>query len=384
MRIVHVIPTLDPGGGAEHSLAVSAPATCERAELHVVTFRAASGLDDEVRDAGAVVHHAVSPRRLGRVREITRVIDLVEPDIVVTTLPNADVLGGLAARRRNVPTVVNLVADDFAPAYFAAVSPGQRLHRAALWPLVMTAAHQSGRLRALSEHVATVVGRRLRVGSDRIEVIGRGRSPESLGERTAARRSAARSALGVGDAPVVAAAARHHGTKGLDVLVRAVPAILQAFPMAQVLIGGRDGPATPQLRAVIAELGLGEHVRLIGHRDDLAEMMCAADVWCVPSLSEGFCGVVIEAMALEVPVVGSDIGPIAELDGGTGCLTLFPAGDAAGLARSVCGIVAGTHVPDVVAGRRRFLEAYSVEMEVDRVLDLYERVISEGGAARSG
>ena len=83
------------------------------------------------------------------------------------------------------------------------------------------------------------------------------------------------------------AAARHEKQKGLDVLVRASRRLCDARPDVMVLIGGRDGNESGNIHRLIDQLRLEDNVRLIGQRDDVAELMCAADVWCVPSRWEG-------------------------------------------------------------------------------------------------
>ena len=74
-----------------------------------------------------------------------------------------------------------------------------------------------------------------------------------------------------------------------------------------VAIAGRAGGQTERLRATIAREELSDHVRLLGFRDDAPELLSAADVFAFPSRWEGLPGTVLEAMALEAPIVATDL-----------------------------------------------------------------------------
>ena len=92
-----------------------------------------------------------------------------------------------------------------------------------------------------------------------------------------------------------------------------------------------EGPLEAELRAQVQELGLEERVHFLGFRRDVAEVVCAFDVFVLPSLKEGLSIAVMEAMALEKPVVCSEIAGLPEVvrDGQTGFLV--PPGDSLAL-----------------------------------------------------
>ncbi len=92
-----------------------------------------------------------------------------------------------------------------------------------------------------------------------------------------------------------------------------------------------EGPLEEELRGQIAEMGLSERVHFLGFRRDVPEVVCAMDVFVLPSLKEGLSIAVMEAMALEKPVVCSAIAGLPEVvrDGQTGFLV--PPGDSTAL-----------------------------------------------------
>src|SRR5207344_831816 len=84
-----------------------------------------------------------------------------------------------------------------------------------------------------------------------------------------------------------------------------------------------------------------------GPRDDVPDLLCAADVFVVPSRWEGLGSILVEAMALGAPVVASSVGPIPDLAGSWA--RLVPPDDPAALADAV---VATVHQPSAEGARR--------------------------------
>ena len=114
----------------------------------------------------------------------------------------------------------------------------------------------------------------------------------------------ARVALGLPQSvPVVGTAARFDEVKRLDLLLRA--AAVPASTFAVALIGG--GPEEPRLRRLAGELALGPRVMFAGEVPEAARLFPAFDVFAAPSRKEGLPLAVVEAMALGLPVIASDI-----------------------------------------------------------------------------
>jgi glycosyltransferase involved in cell wall biosynthesis len=219
---------------------------------------------------------------------------------------------------------------------------------------------------------------RLRIPRSRIEVIHRGRDERLLGERTIERAKAARTSLFIGsETPLVVAAARHEYQKGLDLLIRSWPAVLQQVPDARLFVAGREGNQTIDLQALIESNGVRDSVTLLGARNDVAGLLCAANVLVSPSRWEGFGGTVLEGMALEAPVVATDIPPHREIADGEDICVLVPVEDPAALAR---GIAETLGCRDLAAGRARrardrFLSEFTIGAVAQGTLDFYSRVL---------
>ncbi len=111
---------------------------------------------------------------------------------------------------------------------------------------------------------------------------------------------------------LVGAAGRLSEEKGFDRLVRAVdPLLARGLPVDLVILG--EGDQKPQLQKLIADLGRQDQIRLLGFRDDVTELYQAMDVFCLSSLREGLPNVLLEAMALGVPVVSTRVAGVPHL-----------------------------------------------------------------------
>jgi glycosyltransferase involved in cell wall biosynthesis len=169
--------------------------------------------------------------------------------------------------------------------------------------------------------------------------------------------------------------------KGHRFLIAAMPEILAGEPRAQLLIVGA-GPLEAALRAQVEALDLSEHVRFLGHVQDVVSAFARIDILVVPSLSESFSLVTIEGMMMGLPVVGATAGGLPEviIEGQTGLLV--PPGDSAALARACQYLLSN---PDVgwqmgERGRRRVLEVFHPTQFIARHEQLY--VTAAGGEPR--
>jgi D-inositol-3-phosphate glycosyltransferase len=191
-------------------------------------------------------------------------------------------------------------------------------------------------------------------------------------------RQAARTALRLDpQAPIVAFVGRIQPLKAPDVLLRAAALL----PDVQVVIAGGPsgtGLATPDgLVALAAELGIGDRVRFLPpqSRADLVAVYRAADVVAVPSYSESFGLVAVEAQACGTPVVAAAVGglPVAVRDGVSGALV--DGHDPADWAATIGTVLAGDRAA-LSRGAADHAAAFSWGHTVDMLLDSYGRAIA--------
>lgn len=373
MRILYLIDSLAPGG-AETSLVALAPhLIAGGVELEVGYFVDRPGLQQQLRTAGARV--TLLGNEGGRRSRVARVRTLVvdrRPQLVHTTLFEADVAGRVGARLARTPVVTSLVSDAYGRSHRDADQLGWRLRAA--HGLDALTAQLARRFHANSELVATNMSRRLGVPRSRIDVVVRGRDATAFAARPAERRAQVRASLRLTDQPMVLAVGRQEPAKGLDVLIKAVPALRAAMPELRVLIAGREGAHSSHLRQLVDNHCLSDVVTFLGQRDDVADLLSAADVLAFPSLREGFPGTLVEALAVGCPIVATDHPNVREAVGDCAA-ALVRANDPGDLAD---GLRRAIQYPDrarqlVLLGQRRFESMFTIEQSAAGMLAFYER-----------
>lgn len=152
-----------------------------------------------------------------------------------------------------------------------------------------------------------------------------------------ARASVDRATLGLpAEGPIVLCVARIFQSKGQQVLIDALPRVRAQFPEVRAVFVGDDYPPGCGVSAELTEraraLGVADNVLFLGQRSDVAELLAACDVFCLPSIEEPFGLVFAEAMAMERPVVAVGDGGTTEIveHGRSGLLA--PAFDAEAIA----------------------------------------------------
>jgi glycosyltransferase involved in cell wall biosynthesis len=172
------------------------------------------------------------------------------------------------------------------------------------------------------------------------------------------------------EAPLLLALGRLHENKAFDVLLRALPAL----PDAYLWLAG-EGPARDELRALAERLGVTPRVRFLGWRDDVSALLASADILVCPSRIEPFGNVVAEAWAQSVPVVASASDGPREIitSGETGLIV--PLEDAPAIASAVRTVIDNPAMAArmVESGRAAFDAEFTEQVVVARYLELFEK-----------
>jgi glycosyltransferase involved in cell wall biosynthesis len=146
----------------------------------------------------------------------------------------------------------------------------------------------------------------------RVRVLLNGIDPQAY-RRDDAQRQRARQQLGYTvDDVVVGAVGRVERQKRFDLLVKSLAMLAPQQPRIRLAIAG-DGSLTGQLRQQVAQLGLTGRVQLLGHCSNMREIYPAFDLLVQSSDYEGTPTVVVEAMAMQIPVVATDVGGTRQL-----------------------------------------------------------------------
>ena len=384
LRILVVIDSFGQGG-AEHSLAAMLPRLSSLGiDAEVVCRNAAdSDLAGDLRSAGIPVTTVPDASPLAATRWLRKRIRSLQPDVVHLNLFVPMMVGSIAAVGTDVPVVVSIVSttNETHPEI-----PRWKLRTVTLLE-GLVCRRACAVVHAVTDGVAEVVHRDLRVRSDKIRVAERGRNGDRFRPAVGNERSAIRERLGVADdADVVMGVGRHVHDKGFDALFQAVATLQVNRPRLVTLVPGRDGPLSEQLRRQVSSLPRPEDVRLLGDRGDVDELLRAADVFVLSSRREGAAGAALEAMATGLPIVATD------LEGTAGVLhderdaLLVPVDRpdemAAGIGRLLDDRPFGRRLGD--AARREFAARFTLDHAVDALAEVYRfAAVQRGASVRS-
>lgn len=181
------------------------------------------------------------------------------------------------------------------------------------------------------------------------------------------------------DCPVIGNVARIDSrTKGQDVLIRAAAILKERYPRLRCLFAGAADKAhekdLERLRQLVKDNGLEENVYFLGNVEDIPSFLREVDIFALPSRSEGFGISLIEAMAMGIPCVASDLdGPAEILEGGRWG-ALFACGDARELAEKLDAVLR-----DIPGSRERAREAADIRIssfDIRKMCDRLETVMA--------
>ena len=308
--------------------------------------------------AGAARQHLAAPARL------RTVIRRFRPDVVYSALHMSNAIAWGATRRTGTPLVWGLRASD----------DELNLKRAAPFQFC----------RLVSRTVPLAIAN-ARAGRDhhlrrgfrpkRFEVVPNGIDTERF-RPDADARAGRRREWGVADEqPVIGTVGRLVAAKGHGVLLEAARDVLAALPDARfVVVGDGTAAARDRLTAEATRLGLEGRVVWLGHLADTAPVYPGFDVFCLPSLTEGFPNAVGEAMACGVDCVVTDVGDAPLIVGGMG--RVVPPGDPVELAKNIIWAAEHSADRDGDARRQRIVDAFSVARMVRQTHDLLESLVA--------
>lgn len=233
--------------------------------------------------------------------------------------------------------------------------------------LALRAACATGsRLVAVSDALRKSVADALWLRPEAVAVVYNGSAPR------AGRRDATREALGIApDQILVLAVGNLRPVKGHAFLVQALAALDGRAPVAVAIVG--SGSEEPALRALAHGSGVEDRLHLLGYRSDVPDLLAAADVFVMPSLSEGMPMAMIEAMLAGKPIVASNVGGIPELIDTTEVGLLVPPRDVEALAHGLARVIHDASLREGLgeAARARALEHFSASAMAERYLELY-------------
>jgi len=231
-----------------------------------------------------------------------------------------------------------------------------------------------GRYITPSADTSERLARRLHLPAEQVTTIPNGIVLPAAGRRVNARLRA--ELAGPDRFAVVVTVARLDAAKGLDVLIDAAARV----PRARFVLVG-EGPERDALESRVASLGIGERVSMLGWRNDVDELLGAADVFVLASRHEAQGIALLEAMAHGIAVVATRVGGVPELveDGESG---LVVASDSSlELAAAIERLIADERLRRrlAAAGRTRVAARFGAQRMVEAVSAVYDELLEAGG-----
>lgn len=363
------------GAGAETSLrALQPPLAVHGIDARMATLTRLGVTSDDID----VLSDQFPGRRvaIARVRAALR---RHRPDLLHTTLFESDLVGRVAARLERVPVVTSLVSTP----YVKAARVGEPVSAMKLRGVQLVdqtlARHATTAFHAISHTVAEAAVRDLRVPRERITVVARGRDAAQLGTRTPERRTKTRAALEVDPATaLILTVGREEPQKNHRTLLEAFARLRARCPDAVLVVAGRRGRASAEIDSAARRHGLEPPaLRRLGARDDVADLLAAADVFAFPSLWEGLGGAAIEAMALQTPIVAGDVPALRELLGTREAGLLVNPTNPEAFAEAIQEVL---EAPDAASqrahhARERFDMHYTLQRSAEGMAKFYRQVV---------
>jgi glycosyltransferase involved in cell wall biosynthesis len=234
------------------------------------------------------------------------------------------------------------------------------------------AATHSGALVAVCQEATDALRRDLWLPRKRVLTVPNGVLPPDTRHPAPLRED-----LGLADRDVlIVAVGNLYPVKGHRYLIEALSLLRDRHPEAHVALVGR-GELFEPLTALARERGVADRVHLLGFRPDIGSVLAAADIFAMPSLSEGLPLALLEAMRAGLPIVASGVGgiPGALADGDAGLIV--PPGDAGALADALARLVTQPGFAATLAARAEAHAAaeYDFQHTADSYASLYATLL---------
>ena len=394
VKVLHVITHVGVGGATDNTIMTVAGLPRDRYEVDLAAgvltpgdnYTEWRGRAEESADAAFflsdLVRDASPLRDLKATRTLTTLIREGGYDIVHTHCSKAGFLGRIAARRAEAPIIVHTChAFAWQVAHSRATSLPRRAFSAAAREALLALDRYAA---SLSDALITVsdINREMAIAAglsqrEKFTTIYSGIDLRN-GDGVPGRAELCRRHGLDPDRPVVGTVGRLASQKDPVMFVRAAKLVLRRRPDAQFIMLG-DGPLESQVREAI---GGEPAIRMLGHRDDVREILTILDAFVLSSRWEGLGRALTEAVGAGVPVAATEVDGIPELVTHNVTGRLSPPGDPDGLAQSIIWILEHRNEALRMAaeGRTRVVREWGADQMVSQIDALYQRLLAGRGS----
>jgi glycosyltransferase involved in cell wall biosynthesis len=369
LKVLHLITGLEKGGAETMLAQLVARMDKGRFDNVVVSLTQDGPIGEQIRANGGRTRIVNMSRALPTPAAFWRLYRLLRqerPAVLQTWLYHADLFGLLSGWLARIPAIAwNIRCSDMDKRYTRGINGLliSLLARLSRFPNAVVSNSQAGQ----DFHAG------LGYSPKRWVVLENGFDMERFRPQPDAHDALCRE-LGIPEtARLIGLVGRHDPIKDHRTFLQAAALAAADMPEAHfVLAGAGVEISNMALSATIDELGIGERVHLLGHRDDVPRLTAGFDIATCCSRGEGFPNVVGEAMACGVPCVVTDVGDAALIVGN--CGVVVPLGDPVSLARGWGKLLAMDAASTIELGqesRRRIKTHYSMKICIEKYQEFY-------------
>lgn len=301
---------------------------------------------------------------------LTRLLVRERVTILQTHGARANFYGRIAGRLAGVPVIVSTVHNSLKDYEVAALT---RWFYATALRLTLSLVQ---RIICVSDATRRDLGDECPAAVAKMQTVHNGVDPSAFPAQPDRQR--VRLEFGIRQGPLLVTVARLTEAKGHRYVLEALPGLLRTWPQLCCLFVG-EGELQDALQRMAIDLGVEQACRFVGVREDIADILAAADLFVLPSISEGFPFVLLEALSMGCPVVASQVNGVPELieDRKTG--RLVPARDPQALAVAIRDVLSDPAAASRMgaAGRIVVREQFTADRMVANTTAIFDAALQD-------
>lgn len=369
MHIIQIVDLLAKGGAQRLILTFAKEIQKHNLKLSVISL--SSDVDSDFVKAfeelgvRVIVFHFRRLLDLMPIVELFRWIKREKPDVIHTHLTYANVIGGLIGFLCKVPVVTTLHTTGTEPRFYGPKTD---------WAETMALRYVTDYVVACGPSVLNAYNAKL--NNRQMQVVPNSISLDKVEFSDDERISLRKHIMGDLDKVLLISIGRLVPPKGFDLLLEALAAVVEKNSNVFLVIVG-DGELDIELKNRVKKLNLEKYVSFLGNRDDVSSLLAASDIYVLPSKWEGLPLVILEAMAMGLPIVATDVGDVAWVLDSTGILV--PPFESHAIANGILKMLEKKTSWTIMGqkGRQRVEDMFNSTRRVKDILSIYNNLLYE-------